>query len=340
MLAFSASIFLLLLSMSYDRMEEKFYYAFEEKIALKEVENKVVVSFEPQKSSNIQKVLQQNAKITHMELLDNYNRYILTIEKSSAKTLTKELRGLEGIKSVKSVYATSEGSEHCITDEILVQFKEDVSKDEIDRINKKFNVVVKEINKVFHVLSVPPGIDALEIANAYQTSGLVNFSHPDFLRRVTLSQSVSDPYFINQYYLRNTGQTVNGRSCTSGADINVVNAWNITKGSSNITIAVIDGGVSDAHPDLPSTRQVRLPNSNFGNELLPNNPSPSADMNHGNGCAGIIAASHNNEGIAGIAPNCKIMPIRIMNFDDSFVSDQITSNAIRFAVAMVRYKNS
>lgn len=35
------------------------------------------------------------------------------------------------------------------------------------------------------------------------------------------------------------------------------------------------------------------------------------DGNHGNSCSGVIAASHDNEGIAGIAPNCNIMPIRI-----------------------------
>ncbi|GHV08113.1 hypothetical protein FACS1894160_1860 [Bacteroidia bacterium] len=44
-----------------------------------------------------------------------------------------------------------------------------------------------------------------------------------------------------------------------------------------------------------------------------NDPSPIGDDNHGNACAGVIAASHNNEGIAGIAPNCKIMPIRIFD---------------------------
>jgi hypothetical protein len=39
---------------------------------------------------------------------------------------------------------------------------------------------------------------------------------------------------VNQFYLHNTGQTFNGHSGYAGADINAPEAWNITKGSSDI----------------------------------------------------------------------------------------------------------
>jgi subtilisin family serine protease len=53
------------------------------------------------------------------------------------------------------------------------------------------------------------------------------------------------------------------------------------------------------------------------------------NSNHGNSCAGVIAATmDNNEGIAGIAPNCKIMPLR---WDDATTSEQM-ADAIEFAV--------
>ena len=146
-------------------------------------------------------------------------------------------------------------------------------------------------------------------------------------------QKPPDPYFGNQYYLCNEGKPVNGRSCTAGADINVLPAWeNFDKGAASIVIAVLDQGVTANHPDLPNTRQIRLPGSNFG-DGDPNDPSPMGNDNHGNSCAGIIAASHNNEGIAGIAPNCKIMPIRTCNSDGKIISSVVDlAAAIRFAV--------
>ncbi|MGM0666081.1 MAG: S8 family peptidase, partial [Bacteroidota bacterium] len=125
----------------------------------------------------------------------------------------------------------------------------------------------------------------------------------------------------------NTGQTFNdGHSGTNDADIDAPEAWEICTGSNNIVIAVLDQGVTSNHPDLPNTRQVRLSGSDFtGND---DNPSPVGNENHGNACAGVIAATmNNNEGIAGIAPNCKIMPIRMTGVVPSIVAD-----AIEFAV--------
>jgi subtilisin family serine protease len=131
---------------------------------------------------------------------------------------------------------------------------------------------------------------------------------------------------VNQFYLHNTGQTFNGHSGYAGADIDAPEAWDITKGNSDVIIAVLDEGVTSNHPDLPNTRQVRLPGSNFATGG--NDPSPSGDSNHGNSCAGIIAASHGNEGVAGIAPNCKIMPVRI---PFGYVEVSVYADAITFA---------
>ena len=83
---------------------------------------------------------------------------------------------------------------------------------------------------------------------------------------------------------------------------------------------------------MPNTRQIRLPNSNFAaaeDGSNPNDPSPSlvSPNNHGNACAGIIGATHNNEGVAGIAPNCKIMPIRI----PELATTKTLAKAITFA---------
>ena len=137
----------------------------------------------------------------------------------------------------------------------------------------------------------------------------------------------------NQITLNNTGQVfTDGHHGNADADIDAPEAWAMTIGCNNILIAVIDEGVTPNHPDLPNARQVRLNGSIFA-DGNPNDPSPTGNMNHGNACAGVIAATmNNNEGIAGIAPNCRIMPIRIFNADNSGILPDLIADAIEFAV--------
>ncbi|WP_170830009.1 S8 family serine peptidase [Williamwhitmania taraxaci] len=93
----------------------------------------------------------------------------------------------------------------------------------------------------------------------------------------------------------------------------------------------MDQGLTPNHPDLPNARQVRLNGSNFA-DGDPNNPSPTGNDNHGNACAGIVGATqNNNQGISGIAPNCRIMPIRIFNTGGSGITPQKLADAITYA---------
>ena len=285
--------------------ERRYYYAYNEKKFLNEVEGKMVICFERNNAADV-KTLINSEKI---EWQNDSVICIVEVENARGETLKRDLLQIQGIKSVHPMYATADGMEMGLTNEIVMRFNEDVSQQQIDELHRRYQVSVRKITNLYQLVTVPNNMDAMEIANQYQLSGLVKYSHPSFMAKVEKFQTIpNDPYFVNQYYLHNTGQTVNGHSCTAGADIRAPQAWDITMGDNNIIVAIIDEGVSSNHPDLPDSRQVRLNGSNmpYGND-----PSPSGDGNHGNACAGIIAASHNQEGIAGIAPNCKIMPVRI-----------------------------
>lgn len=86
--------------------------------------------------------------------------------------------------------------------------------------------------------------------------------------------------------------------------------WDVQRGSPDVVVAVIDSGVDARHPE-------------FAGQLLPGwdvtvEPArPGADVDgygHGTHVAGVIGAlAGNGQGIAGVAPGCKILPVRIFN---------------------------
>jgi len=91
--------------------------------------------------------------------------------------------------------------------------------------------------------------------------------------------------------------------------INIPKAWNITKGSPAVTVAVIDSGVDAGHPDLKGRV---LPGYDFVN----NDADPSDDEGHGTMVAGVIAAvADNGIGVAGVDQGCKILPVKAADSD-------------------------
>jgi thermitase len=90
--------------------------------------------------------------------------------------------------------------------------------------------------------------------------------------------------------------------------IDIPRLWDSTDLDSAITIAVIDSGVCFSHPDL----QGRLLDNGY--DFVDNDNDPSDQMGHGCAISGIIAANLDNGiGIAGIAPNVNILPIRVLD---------------------------
>jgi subtilisin family serine protease len=82
-------------------------------------------------------------------------------------------------------------------------------------------------------------------------------------------------------------------------------------GSKDVVIAIVDTGVDLKHPDLKDKLVKGYNATGIGG--LFGLGSAADDNGHGTHCAGIAAAiTNNNVGIAGMAPNCKIMPVRVL----------------------------
>lgn len=88
--------------------------------------------------------------------------------------------------------------------------------------------------------------------------------------------------------------------------INAPQAWNITRGSEKITVAIVDNGFNLKHPELAG--KVISPYNVWKHsaEIFPQ------QVDHGTAVAGIALATANNGiGISGIAPDCKFMPVQV-----------------------------
>lgn len=150
---------------------------------------------------------------------------------------------------------------------------------------------------------------------------------PDAVR--TPQRVPNDPVYGAQWALKNTGQVVRTITGASGADIGVERAWDVTIGSRDVIVAVIDTGVDIAHPDFINaiwTNPNEIPGDGIDNDNNgriddingwdfadgDNNPLDSSVNSHGTRVAGIIGANGNNGlGITGTAWNISILPIKV-----------------------------
>jgi subtilisin family serine protease len=141
-----------------------------------------------------------------------------------------------------------------------------------------------------------------QIIDRLQTDKRVEFAEPNFIRE--LKPFTNDQFFASQWSIKNQGYL----GGTVGADMHVEQAWNNATGM-NIKVAIIDEGVDLNHLDLQANLLSGYDATGNGSNGASNQSTNDA---HGTACAGIVAAvANNNIGIAGIAYNSKIIPVRI-----------------------------
>jgi len=127
----------------------------------------------------------------------------------------------------------------------------------------------------------------------------------------TLQDCTNDPLYSYQWYLDNTGSSIQ-YSGLAGADIDINNAWSMSKGDS-IVVAVMDSGIDTLHPEFAGRLLAGF--DAFATDSINTHGYPFLDYEqnaHGTACAGIIGAEQdNNIGISGVAPLVQLVPVRI-----------------------------
>lgn len=113
-----------------------------------------------------------------------------------------------------------------------------------------------------------------------------------------------DPMFDEQWGLANDADT----------DIDVTEAWAVTRGDARIMVAIIDTGVSVSHPDLTGARL----RTDIDYDFINSDNNADDDNGHGTHVAGIVAASTDNGiGVAGVCAECEILPVKVLDAEGS-----------------------
>jgi serine protease len=195
------------------------------------------------------------------------------------------------IGGVHSAHALTINNQHCVSNEILVKFKRGTAEHHQTRMLNEIGALkhTYSYNKRFLVVTIPDGM-VQPVLQALATNPLVEYVTPNYF--LELYSTPDDPLYKYQWNF---------------SLINVEPAWNISTGD-GVTVAVVDTGVNPTGRD------------GFGNRLLRGYDAILGIQNfwqdandHGTHVAGTIAQETNNGvGVAGIAFNAKILPVKVL----------------------------
>jgi subtilisin family serine protease len=207
----------------------------------------------------------------------------LVAQISALETLIDDL-----IVQVNSLTLTKKGRVTYAPGELLIKFKDNLTSEQEGNILKNWGLTVKsEIPQIkVKVLNVPEESEAA-LARALAKNPNIEFAEVNGIAE--LAMTVNDTYFASEWHLPKIGAPI---------------AWDTSTGS-GVTIAILDTGVDATHPDLAAKI---IPGYNF----YDNNTNTSDVYGHGTKSAGTAAAvTDNGVGVASVAMNSKIMPIRV-----------------------------
>jgi len=204
------------------------------------------------------------------------------------------------------------------------------------------SVILRELSLIGAELVQISGMTVEEAIGLYKDDTRIQYVEPNYVCHADIIPN--DPYFNLLWGMHNTGQT----GGTVDADIDAVEAWNISTGDS-VIIGVIDTGVDTAHVDLLGniwTNPGEIPNNGIdddGNGYVDDihgwdfvnwDNGPIDDNGHGTHCSGTIAAVGNNAiGVAGVCWSARIMALKFLDAGGyGYTSDAIL--ALQYATMM------
>ena len=218
--------------------------------------------------------------------------------------------------------------------ELLVKFSDGLSAQDVDAAMARIGAqTIEQLSFVdVHHLKITSDKSVEKAVEEFAALPNVVYAEPNYI--YTTQVTPNDPRFPELWALENTGQT----GGLAGADISATAAWELTTGSEEVIVGVIDTGIDYTHEDLaaniytnPGEDAWANPNDpssgdgedNDGNgfvddwkgwNFVSNSNNPYDDNMHGTHCAGSIGAVGNNGvGVVGVNWRVKLVPIKFLD---------------------------
>jgi subtilisin family serine protease/subtilisin-like proprotein convertase family protein len=243
-------------------------------------------------------------------------------------------------------------------DSVIVVFKEGASKAQRLAARQLVNAKITDVNKdevddgYKNVLKGRLAQFKLNTTNpkaamkALASHSAVQYVEPNY--QLSIQAMPDDPRLSELWGLHNTGQT----GGTADADIDAVEAWDISVGSRDVIVGVIDTGVDHTHPDLTANMWINpneiagdgIDNDNngyiddiHGINAITDAGDPMDDQGHGTHVAGTIGAVGNDGvGVVGVNQQVSIIGCKFLDSGGSGTS----ADAIKCIDYLVGLKNS
>ncbi|MBC7794841.1 MAG: S8 family serine peptidase [Clostridia bacterium] len=232
-----------------------------------------------------------------------------------APSVARQLVRNGDAEEVLAVYETDDGHRLFADRHVRVRFDASVdalaARHVVTAAGGASPLVKNSARNEYDVLAASPE-ESLEVSAKLRASPGVLWSHPDFIVQVEVLAAATDPLYVSSYH---------------HAILNSAAAWDITRGTGDSRVAVLDSGTDLSHPEFAN--KVVDPY-----DFLDNNadPDPSRNDAHGTACSGIATAlADNGLGIAGVCPGCSLMPIRMLD-ENGFTRSGGAADAITWAI--------
>ncbi|PKG85971.1 peptidase S8 [Colwellia sp. 75C3] len=246
-----------------------------------------------------------------------------------------------------SIALSSAQSPSYKSDSVIVVYKDGASK--LDRRNAR-NIVQARISDLNNdevddkYRNLKKGriakfsLNGVSVKNALEKlrkNPAVLYAEPDYI--VNASVMPDDSSFADLWGMNNTGQT----GGVADADIDAPEAWDISTGSHDVIVGIIDTGVDHTHPDLMAniwTNSAEIAGDGIDNDgngfvddihginAITGAGDPMDDQGHGSHVSGTIGATGNNAlGVVGVNHNVSIIGCKFLDSSGSgSLSDALT----------------
>ena len=222
-----------------------------------------------------------------------------------------------------------------VAGELLVGFRTGVALQDVQAFYSQFGLnELKDLDRDRG--DNHPGIKQLKIAqqidarliSLLENSPWVEYAEPNYILTASAVDPLDDPRYGELWGLNNTNVFPQSGG-TPDADIDALEAWGLSEGSTEVIVGIIDSGVDYNHPDLAANMWKNpgeligsagvdddgngYVDDIYGINSITGSGDPMDDNNHGTHVAGTIGAVDNTTGVIGVSPNVKIVAAKFLN---------------------------